>query len=131
MLPSTAADRGGIQPVVVGANGTTKADVQAGQPVTLEVVAQAPPGTGTIIAAHWDFEGDGTWVPIGEAINGREATVRVATTYIYDRPGTYFPTVQVTSHRDGDPGAKNCRIDNLARARRRDLTCRVHQVPRQ
>lgn len=117
-LPDTAAARGGIQPVVhVTANGASRADVRVGEPVTLEVTAEVPPGAGTIVAAEWDFDGTGTYPFRHPDIDGTAAKVALTTTHTYDRPGTYFATALVHSHRDGDVNTTLCRIPNLAAAR--------------
>jgi hypothetical protein len=39
------------------------------------------------------------------------------TPFVYERPGTYFVTALVHSHREGDIAAVNRRIPNLAQAR--------------
>ena len=117
MLPDTAAARRGIQPVVhVRANGGTRAEVTAGEPVTLEVAAAAPPGAGTIIALEWDFDGSGAF-PFRHDVNGTDADVKLTTRHTYDRPGTYFATARAVSHRQGDVDAAHRRIVNVASAR--------------
>jgi hypothetical protein len=117
-LPPTAAERGGIQPVVhVSANGGACTEVRVGDAVTLEIHAEVPPGAGTIVAAEWDFDGSGTYPFKHEGIDGTAAEVKMETTHAYDRPGTYFVTALVHSHRDGDSSAGSCRIPNLAQAR--------------
>jgi hypothetical protein len=35
----------------------------------------------------------------------------------FDKPGTYFPAVRATAHRDGDVNATGRRVQNLARVR--------------
>jgi hypothetical protein len=117
-LPPAAGERGGIQPVAhATANGSARAEVKAGEPVVLEVAAELPPGAGTIIAVEWDFDGTGTWPYVHHGIDGTATTARVAVTHAYDHAGTYFPSVRITSHRDGDLTATYRRIENLARAR--------------
>ena len=116
-LPDSAADRAGIQPVVhVTANGGAKAEVKVGEPVRLEVVAEAPPGAGTIIRLAWDFDGMGTY-PEKPALSGKDARVQASTTHTYDKPGVYFATALVTSNREGDVNAEHRLINNLASAR--------------
>jgi hypothetical protein len=116
-LPETAAERGGIQPVVnVTANGGDRADVKTGKPVTLEVVAEVPPNAGTIIAVEWDFDGSATF-PFSQEVDGKDTSVKLSTTHAYDEPGTYFATARVISHREGDVAATSRRIPNLAAAR--------------
>jgi hypothetical protein len=117
-LPSTAAERGGIQPVASAtANGASRADVGIGEPVTLTVTAAVPPGAGKIISVEWDFDGTGTYPFRHEEIDGSADELTVSTTHSYDRPGTYFATARVTSHRTGDVHAEFCRIETIAQAR--------------
>lgn len=117
ILPDTAAERRGIQPVVsVTANGAARADVKAGQEVKLRVHAETPPGAGTIISVQWDFDGSGSY-PESAKVDGTQAAVTLSTTHTYDAPGTYFVTALVESHRDGDVSATSRRISNVASAR--------------
>ncbi len=117
-LPATAAERGGIQPVVqISANGAARAEVRVGEPVTLEVVAEAPPSGGTIVDIAWDFDGQGGFPEKVEGIDGSDRRVTAETTHSYDAPGTYYVTALVHSHREGDVGATSRRLPNLAQAR--------------
>lgn len=117
-VPAAASQRGGIQPVVSAtANGKTRAEIRAGDEVIFEFDAETPPGTGTIIAAAWDFDGTGSFPFAHDEIDGSAAKVSLQTSHRYDRPGTYFATVRVTSHREGDVEAHLRRCDNLARVR--------------
>src|SRR6202042_1345280 len=105
-LPPSAAERGGIQPVVtVRANDSLAAEVRVGEPVTLSVHAEVPPGAGTIVAVDWDFDGTGTYGFHHEAIDGTAEKIDLSTTHQFDRPGVYFVTALVHSHRDGDVAA--------------------------
>jgi hypothetical protein len=116
-LAPTAAQRGGIQPIVhITANGATRTDLRTGEPVTLEVSAEVPPGAGTIIAIKWDFDGSGTY-PFAHELDGTSSAVTLSTTHRFDQPGTYFVTALVESHREGDVRATARRIPNLASAR--------------
>ncbi|MCU1346318.1 MAG: hypothetical protein JWL70_2584, partial [Acidimicrobiia bacterium] len=117
-LPDTAAERGGIQPVVhVTANGGKRAEVAAGEPVTLRLEAEVPPGAGTLVLAEWDFDGSGSFPFRHQEVDGSAAKADVTTTHTFDRPGTYYVTARVESHRDGDTNARSRRIPNLAQAR--------------
>ncbi|MFC4376251.1 hypothetical protein ACFO5K_19315 [Nocardia halotolerans] len=114
-VPNKAAARKGIQPVVeweIGDND--RIEVSAGQPVDFRATIQIPPGTGQITATEWDFTGSGDFVdrPFDAKEHG---TVRVGQTFAYDRPGTYFAAVRVTSQRD--PNSAFERVPNLARVR--------------
>jgi hypothetical protein len=116
-LPARAAERGGVQPVVqVTANGSPRAEVGVGTEVTLQVFAEVPSGAGTIIAVKWDFDGSGSY-PFAHDIDGTSAQVAMSTTHSFDRPGSYFVTALVESHRQGDIRATARRLPNLASAR--------------
>jgi hypothetical protein len=43
--------------------------------------------------------------------------VTLSATHTYERPGLYFVTARVESHRDGDVKAERCRIETLGQAR--------------
>jgi hypothetical protein len=117
-LAATARERGGIQPVVSAtANDGPRAEAKVGEPVLLEVSGEVPPGAGRIVAVEWDFEGYGTFPFAHEDIDGSKATVTLTTEYAFSRPGTYFPAVRVSSHREGDVDDTTRRIENLARVR--------------
>jgi PKD domain-containing protein len=117
ILPTSATDRGGIQPVInVTANGAERAEVSAGEEVTLVVNAAVPPGMGTIISLAWDFDGKGTY-PRSEAVDGKSAEVEFTVGHTFDEPGTYFVTALTESHREGDVDAESRRVPNLAAAR--------------
>jgi hypothetical protein len=65
-MPETATERMGIQPVVhLKVNGGVSADVKAGETVEFTGAIEAPPQTGTVVSAEWDFEGAGDY-PIKE-----------------------------------------------------------------
>ena len=118
LLAPTADKRGGTQPVVKAkANGGVRAEVKVGQPVTLEAVAETPPGTGTIINVEWDFDGKAEWKERDASVTGKASKVTVKTTHKYTKAGTYFPAVRVTSNREGDVNAKFGRAMNLDRVR--------------
>jgi hypothetical protein len=117
-LPSSAAERGGIQPVLsTTANGAVRTEVRVGEPVTLQVQAELPPNAGTIVSVEWDFDGSGAFPQKDANVDGTSSHVTVSTTHSYDRPGTYFATAKVCSHREGDVNATSRRIPNLAQAR--------------
>ena len=122
IVPATAAERRGIQPVVtLKANGGKRAEVQAGEPVTFTATIEVPPNTGQVVAAAWDFEGDGDF-PVVEQISdssSNDSITRVAleNTHIFSEPGTYFPVLRAVSQREGDATTPYARIQNLGRVR--------------
>jgi hypothetical protein len=116
-LPDTAAARGGIQPVVaLTANGGVRADVKVGDAVDLEAVAEVPPGSGTIVAVEWDFDGQGGF-PVHEDVDGTDVAGKWARSHTYDAPGTYFVSARVCSNREGDVKGEFRRLPNLASVR--------------
>lgn len=75
-LPTTAAERGGIQPVVAAtANGSRRAEVRVGEKVTLEVGAAVAPGAGAIVGVQWDFDGSGSFPFRHGEVDGSAAEV--------------------------------------------------------
>jgi hypothetical protein len=119
-VPPTAAERKGVQPVVtVKANGGARAEVAVGETVEFTAVIEVPPGTGTVVAAKWDFEGAGDY-PVAEQFddsNSSASRVTLTTTYAFSEPGTYFPALRATSQRQGDFKTRYARIQNLGRVR--------------
>ncbi len=119
-VPSIAAERRGIQPIVhLTANGGARAEVATGQLVTLSAVIEVPRNTGRVIAAEWNFEGGREFTTSGQLTKGEESGARATlnTTHAFPKPGTYFPTVRVESQRQGDAKTPYARIENLARVR--------------
>jgi hypothetical protein len=107
--------------VRVTANGGARADVSAGRAVTFSAVIEVPPGTGKIVAAEWDFEGEKTFPVVQEigASNRSASGTRVKLTikHVFSKAGTYFPALRATSQRDEDAHTPYGRIRNLGRVR--------------
>jgi hypothetical protein len=97
-------------------NGSPRADVKVNAPVTLELEAATPPAGGTIIAVEWSLDGSGEFTA-EPGIDGRERALKLSKTHRYAKPGVYFATARITSHRDGDVGAQSRRLLNVASAR--------------
>lgn len=118
VLPATASERKGIQPVVaVSANGGTRAVVKPGQQVSLVATVEVPPGAGKIVSAKWDFDGAGTF-PVAAAIPATPLSkMTISATHSFAGPGTYFPVLRVESQRDGDASTPFARVPNLGRVR--------------
>lgn len=111
------AERRGIQPVItLQANGGSRAEVKPGTPVKFSGKITAPPGTGYVVAAEWDFDGSGEFSQAAE-VPSKQQSVEVVATHTFDKPGTYFVTLRGFSHRNGDKKTPYARIPNLARAR--------------
>lgn len=100
-LPVTAAERGGIQPVVHLERD--RIEVGVGEDAVLAATVEVPAGTGSVVIAEWE-SGDGRRAQ-GECV-----------TFTYVTPGTYFAVFHVASQREGDPAAFT-KVRNLARVR--------------
>ena len=117
ILPQSAGERGGIQPVVRlrTGDGGQVCEVKVGEPVALVAQAEAPSG-GKIIALEWDFDGKGAY-SVSHPVAGDQAALEAGERHAFDRAGTYFPSVRVTAHRDGEVGAQQRRLENVASVR--------------
>ena len=111
VLPSTAAERAGVQPVVTLAVDTTTAEV--GQPVRFEVSADMPASAGEVVRIDWEFTGTGDYV---EAMQTSEETVRAGVEHVFAEPGAYWVTVRATSAA-ADNSDSFAQVQNLARVR--------------
>jgi hypothetical protein len=118
VVPPTAAERKGVQPVItVKANGQARADVAAGQPVTLTAAIELPPQAGRIVTAEWDLDGSGSY-PLEADLDSKPApSLNVKLLHSFDKPGTYFVTLRAASQREGDGQTPFARVQNLGRAR--------------
>ncbi|GAA4435341.1 hypothetical protein GCM10023188_27290 [Pontibacter saemangeumensis] len=135
ILPPTANERRGIQPVVtVKVGGGKRVDVKVGQPVTFTAEVEVPENMGKVVAAAWHFEGapddlskrdgwsfdkSGTF-PVKGKFTPTDKTgsrVTLKTTYTFSKPGTYYPTLRVASQREGNATTPFARIQNLDRVR--------------
>jgi hypothetical protein len=117
-VPDSAAARKGIQPVVhLEVNGGDRAEVAAGEVVTLTARIEVPPAPGKVVSAKWDFEGVGTYAEAAELGDPTSETLRLTATNTFNNPGTYFPALRVASQREGDASTPFARSLNLARVR--------------
>lgn len=117
LVPAAAKERLGIQPVVhLSANGRERADIAAGDTVTFDARIEMPPGAGRLVAAEWDFLGAGDY-PDPAVLDSTPTSVSLKASHTYTIPGTYFPVLRATAHRNGDARDPYHRVQNLARVR--------------
>jgi hypothetical protein len=117
-LSEDAEARAGIQAVLKATvNGRSRVVIQAGQAVTLSVSAVVPPGAGTVVGVAWDTDGTGNFDQRPDGVDGQASSLTVALSHTFATPGTYFPCVRVTSHRQADVAATTRLIPSLARVR--------------
>jgi hypothetical protein len=103
-VPEEAPLRKGIQPVVnLKANGSERADARPGEEVHFEAEVELPPDTGKLVSAEWSFEGEENYPVKGFFSNMDEAgeSARVRATHCFEKPGTYFPVLRISSNRNG------------------------------
>jgi hypothetical protein len=116
VVPADAAARRGIQPVAsLTVDGGDRADVEVGEEVTLRVEAEVPPGTGSIVAVEWDFDGAGEF-PVSDAVTPAEEAA-VERRWTAPSAGTFFPVVRVVAQRESDVVTPYARLRNIARVR--------------
>jgi hypothetical protein len=117
LVPARAAERKGIQPTVaLTVDGRDRIEVAAGEEVAFTALVEVPPGTGTIVAVEWDFDGAGEY-PERSFVDGSATRLQVTATHAFDESGTYFPAVRVTSHRHGRRKTDHARVQELGRVR--------------
>jgi hypothetical protein len=116
IVPPTAAERKGVQPVVtLAVNGGARADITAGQTVSFTGTIAAPPGGGTVVDAAWDFDGAGTFPEHSPTPNAHLVTVTIK--HRFDKPGTYFPALRGTTQPRDAQGTPYVRMQDLGRVR--------------
>jgi len=116
VVPVTAAERLGVQPVVsLTANGASRAEVASGKQVKFLATVDLPPNTGKLISAEWDFDGTGKFAEPAKFTPG--AHVALKSTHAFAKPGTYFVTLRAASQRQGDAKDVDTTIVNLGRVR--------------
>jgi hypothetical protein len=119
VLPLTAKERLGIQPVVdLDIAGKLRADVKVGEAVKFSGRISIPSGMGKIVGAEFDFEGGGTF-PVKPSLqvskDGESATVE--SSYTFQKAGTYFVALKGYSQRSANLESLYGRSAHLGRVR--------------
>ena len=116
VVPARAADRRGPQPTVdVTIDGKARADVKAGQPVSLSGTIEVPPHAGLVVGAEWDFDKSGAFANKSQVTAASRVVVK--TTHVFDKPGTYFPVLRAIAQRSDAAGSPYARVQNIGRVR--------------
>ncbi|KAH7186589.1 hypothetical protein DER44DRAFT_816826 [Fusarium oxysporum] len=120
-VPATAARRKGIQPVVdLTVSGKTQITILAQKTVSFKAHIEVPTDTGSITSVEWDLEGTGNFKgtgTFGKDFAGGKAILDVTVSRAYQKRGTYFAAVRVTSNRDGDVKTPYAQVANIGRVR--------------
>ncbi len=122
IIPPTANERAGIQPVVsVTVDGKKHTDISAGETVTLTAVVEIPEGQGKLVEAAWDFDGSGTYKTVVDltkaATKSNGSHIEISQKYTFTKAGTYFPVLRVAAERNGNTTTYFAKIQNLDRVR--------------
>jgi hypothetical protein len=116
-------ERHGLQPVVRSSvGGQPRGEAKVGEEVRLDVVVEAPPGTGRIIAVEVDLMGENTWGH-KHPVDGTSLQLAFSFTHRYYSPGAEFISARATSHRDGGVDAKVGRLSDIGCCR-----CSYHKA---
>lgn len=101
LIPDTAHERRGIQPVVnLYVEGQKRTEVRVGETVALEAMIEVPEGTGCVELVHWDFEATNEFKEEGFVTLEKEGkAARAVASHVFYKPGTYFPVVKAASNR--------------------------------
>lgn len=116
IVGSDADARGGIQlTAALSIDGEDRADVETGQAVKLDLVADVPDGLGDVVTTSFDYLGTGAFedAPFGDPAN----EVSTSATHTYTTVGTFFAGARVAADREGDVGDPNAQVLNLDRVR--------------
>lgn len=106
LIPDTAKERKGIQPVVsLHVEGEKRAEVKVGETVVLTAEIEVPEGAGEVEEVCWDFEATDMPEKGGIVIKAEDgSSTRAVMGHVFEKPGTYFPVAKVASNRTvGDP----------------------------
>ena len=131
IVPETANERRGIQPVVnmsiLGSdkNGLIshegkRIEVRRGATVEFKVKAEVPAGQGKVMLAQVSYDGKdySEEIDLSQADYGPDGSkVEFNVRHQFKNKGTYFPTIRVASQRKVDPSSPFARIYNLDRVR--------------
>lgn len=120
ILSDDPKERCGVQPTAeLFANDSKGTLVRAGEEVRFEAKIIMPEAAGEFAKAEWSFEGEQDYpYADGEVHTWSEDGLfhaSVTAVHCFEKPGTYFPTVRVTSNRRKDDAYT--RLRNLCRVR--------------
>jgi hypothetical protein len=119
VLPATAEERLGIQPVVdLNISGRLRVDAKVGQPLKFFGQISVPKGVGKVVGAEFDFEGDGTF-PVKATLQVKNdgGSAVLESLYTFQKAGTYFPALKGYSQKSGNLSSPYGRSANLGRVR--------------
>jgi hypothetical protein len=117
VLPKSASERGGHQPVVeLTANGSDRAQTGVNQPVTLVAKIDMPSGAGKVVEYDWHTGTPGSKYEPTIKLDKPEASAEVTREVTFAAPGEYAITFRVRGERNGKAAAESTTLlENIAR----------------
>ncbi|WP_296306214.1 hypothetical protein [Pseudomonas sp.] len=119
VLPRTAKERGGLQPVVeLTANGSERVQVAVNRPVTLVAKIDMPPGAGEVVDYDWYLGAPDSKFEPAIALSKPQRSVSISRKVKFPAPGDYAVTFRVRGERNGKSAAESTTpLENIARVR--------------
>ncbi|SFR92790.1 hypothetical protein SAMN04487846_0699 [Microbacterium sp. cf046] len=118
VIPETARERGGVQPVAtVTVDGAMSTHARVGEPVTVRAEVEVP-GEGIVVEVLDVVTAADGSETLGGSFEFTPARRVVAErTIVFAEPGAHFVSVRVASQAQGSASDPHARVKNLARAR--------------
>jgi len=102
VVPSTAKERGGLQPLVhLTVNGKDRADVGVNQPVNLVGKIEMPPGTGKIVEYDYYVGSSDYKFEPATKLSQPQTRVSLTRTISFPKQGEYVIALRTAGQRDG------------------------------
>ena len=119
VLPDTANERHGLQPVVhLTANGTIRAEAAVDEPVDIAGEIEMPPGAGKILQFEWYLGTKDFAYEPATKLTEPQPRVSATRTVSFPAPGEYTITLRTHAQRDGAGDTTSATLlQNLARVR--------------
>jgi len=117
IISNDASIRKGIQASVqLEVAGKKKIQIKKGQTFFLTATAQLPPNAGKIVSVEWDLDGTGKFAIKQKNVPSNNKGI-FQLSHAFKTSGVYFPTVRITTQREGDTTTPFTKILNLDRVR--------------
>ncbi len=102
IVPATAKERGGLQPLVhLTVNGKDRAEVSVNQPVNLVGKIEMPPGAGKIVEYDYYVGSSDYKFEPATKLSQPQTRVSLTRTISFPKQGEYVIALRTTGQRDG------------------------------
>ncbi|MBN7812772.1 hypothetical protein J0A68_17590 [Algoriphagus sp. H41] len=121
-IPENASERAGIQATVhATVNGNDHTGISKGEPLVFVAKVEIPKNAGKLVYAAWDFDGSGEFkneIELSTAkISSDGSEVTLTFNHLFEKSGTYYPSLRIATQREGDVQTPFTRILNLDRVK--------------